>query len=70
VVAATIAIMTLVFGAALTVQSGRLDRALAQTEQDARERARKLLTRARALADQAGDAETAREAQRYLTLLK
>ena len=39
-------------------------------QQGARERARKLLTRSLALADQAGDAETAREAQRYLTLLK
>ena len=39
-------------------------------QQGARERARKLLTRSRALAYQAGDAETAREAQRYLTLLK
>ncbi len=39
-------------------------------QQGARERARKLLTRSLTLADQAGDAETAREAQRYLTLLK
>jgi tetratricopeptide (TPR) repeat protein len=39
-------------------------------QQGARERARKLLTRSHALAYQAGDAETAREAQRYLTLLK
>ena len=38
--------------------------------QGARERARQLLTRARTLADQAGDAETVREAQLYLTLLE
>ena len=39
-------------------------------QQGARKRARELLRRSRALAEQAGDAETAREAQRYLTLLK
>jgi tetratricopeptide (TPR) repeat protein len=39
-------------------------------QQGARERAHGLLTRARTLADQAGDAATAREAQLYLTLLK
>ena len=38
--------------------------------QGARERAYDLLTRARTLADQAGDAETAREAQIYLSLLE
>ena len=38
--------------------------------QGARARARTLLTRARTLADQTGDAETAREAQLYLTLLE
>jgi tetratricopeptide (TPR) repeat protein len=38
--------------------------------QGARERAHDLLTRARSLANQAGDADTAREAQLYLTLLK
>jgi tetratricopeptide (TPR) repeat protein len=38
--------------------------------QGARRRALELLTRARALADQAGDVDTAREAQIYLTLLE
>lgn len=38
--------------------------------QGARERAYDLLTRARTLADQVGDAETAREAQIYLSLLE
>ena len=38
--------------------------------QGARERAYDLLTRARTLADRAGDAETAREAQIYLSLLE
>ena len=38
--------------------------------QGARERAHELLTRCPRLANQAGDAETAREAQLYLTLLK
>lgn len=35
-----------------------------------RERAHALLTRARTLADQAGNADTAREAQLYLTVLE
>lgn len=39
-------------------------------QQGARERALVLLTRARTLANQAGDADTAREAQIYLTLLE
>jgi tetratricopeptide (TPR) repeat protein len=39
-------------------------------QQGARERAHELLTRAYTLADQAGDAETAREAQLYLSLLE
>jgi len=39
-------------------------------QQGARERARELLTRSRALAEQAGDEETAREAQLHLFLLE
>ena len=38
--------------------------------QGARERAYDLLIRARTLADQAGDADTAHEAQIYLTLME
>ncbi len=39
-------------------------------QQDARDRARELLTRAQALASEAGDEETAREAEIYLSLLE